>query len=529
MNANPPFFTPAPQGCGALRFYIKILILNIKLNGGSERIRTSDELPHTRFPSVRLQPLGHTSVARLLAHIRRFEKPLRHLVPQHSRAAAPKALPAQAKSAISEAMPAHLQPPPPALSPRLTFWISAALVVFLYICFVGVVPFASRDTISVEDISSSGDLVKQIVLLTITTCMLYTLGFKGIRQVIDKDSLFIILFFVICFVSSLWASEAFTSLRRSIYAACVIFCVFSFVSKLGFNKVLEISSWTLLIMIAISVCSIPILDNAVHQAGDRGNVDLIGNWRGLFFHKNITGSLAAIAIINFITMYKIKREFFWLICLLPASVLLVGSMAKTSIGLIVPAIVFSQVFVIFNYKINNSKGLVSTLLIFIIMSVLTLSLIYFSSKLNDPEAFTGRVKIWETVWEISMLKPLLGYGYGSVFEIVDYNSVLFNMGFEWLLLLSHSHNGYLHILIQLGFVGLIITTMAFIIIPLINLGSLSIRKFKDEAFIFYSAAIILFFVTHNILEATIAYQAFPTWIFQLIVVASLADAVKAHD
>ena len=47
------------------------------LNGGSERIRTSDELPHTRFPSVRLQPLGHTSVAWLLAHIRRLEKPLK--------------------------------------------------------------------------------------------------------------------------------------------------------------------------------------------------------------------------------------------------------------------------------------------------------------------------------------------------------------------------------------------------------------------------------------------------------------------
>ena len=35
-------------------------LLNVT-SGGEGGIRTLDELPHTRFPSVRLRPLGHLS------------------------------------------------------------------------------------------------------------------------------------------------------------------------------------------------------------------------------------------------------------------------------------------------------------------------------------------------------------------------------------------------------------------------------------------------------------------------------------
>jgi hypothetical protein len=42
--------------------YRNQLILDIfKLNGGETGIRTLDTLRYTRFPSVRLQPLGHLS------------------------------------------------------------------------------------------------------------------------------------------------------------------------------------------------------------------------------------------------------------------------------------------------------------------------------------------------------------------------------------------------------------------------------------------------------------------------------------
>ena len=34
------------------------------VNGGDDRIRTCEELPPTRFPGVRLKPLGHISVVR---------------------------------------------------------------------------------------------------------------------------------------------------------------------------------------------------------------------------------------------------------------------------------------------------------------------------------------------------------------------------------------------------------------------------------------------------------------------------------
>ena len=36
--------------------------MDVFLFGGENRIRTCGTLPHTRFPSVLLQPLGHLSV-----------------------------------------------------------------------------------------------------------------------------------------------------------------------------------------------------------------------------------------------------------------------------------------------------------------------------------------------------------------------------------------------------------------------------------------------------------------------------------
>ena len=53
-------FAILPRKCN-FRCYILSYLIDNKVNGGETGIRTLDTLRYTRFPSVRLQPLGHLS------------------------------------------------------------------------------------------------------------------------------------------------------------------------------------------------------------------------------------------------------------------------------------------------------------------------------------------------------------------------------------------------------------------------------------------------------------------------------------
>ena len=78
---RPPYFLRPPTGCWlssygigrqkhktpafagvSVDFWMSLEVLKLA-NGGETGIRTLDTLRYTRFPSVRLQPLGHLSAS----------------------------------------------------------------------------------------------------------------------------------------------------------------------------------------------------------------------------------------------------------------------------------------------------------------------------------------------------------------------------------------------------------------------------------------------------------------------------------
>ena len=185
-------------------------------------------------------------------------------------------------------MLAHLPPQPPALSPRLTFWVSTAFVVFLYLCFVGVIPFADRVIYDLDE-TGGGDIFKQLFFVTLG------LVFAGVLlkqpQVSLKPLITPMLLVTLgwALLSVGWSAVPDIALRRLILTLIVIFITYASVALLGPRKVLDILFFTLLGLLIISYLGLPVIANAVHNIGERGNDALAGNWRGIFIHKNEAG------------------------------------------------------------------------------------------------------------------------------------------------------------------------------------------------------------------------------------------------
>ena len=68
----------------------------------------------------------------------------------------------------------------------------------------------------------------------------------------------------------------------------------------------------------------------------------------------------------------------------------------------------------------------------------------FSSSLGRDDTLTGRTDTWAELVPVVMSRPLLGCGFGSFWTTARRD--FYEM--------SHGHNGYLDVLLELGFVGL---------------------------------------------------------------------------
>lgn len=73
-------------------------------------------------------------------------------------------------------------------------------------------------------------------------------------------------------------------------------------------------------------------------------------------------------------------------------------------------------------------------------------------RTDDVEALTGRVPLWNFVWQESAGHRLQGFGWGAFWVVERTLSARDELG--WFP--RHSHNAYLHVFVNLGFVGVAI-------------------------------------------------------------------------
>ncbi|MBL1202200.1 MAG: O-antigen ligase family protein [Nostoc sp. GBBB01] len=208
------------------------------------------------------------------------------------------------------------------------------------------------------------------------------------------------------------------------------------------------------------------------------------SWKGLSAHKQYLGRIMLQGAILFLLLANTNKKFRWIMwlgCSLTV-VLIVLSKSKTAwVGLaisllLLPTFTIAKLF-------HKSRAIIYLI---VVLSLGSLAILAFDNQesinsawetiivdvLNKSPDLNGRVPVWNLAIESGLKRPWLGYGYQAFWETSE-GAAIRNVTWARNTLSGnfHSHNGYIELFLQLGFIGLLLFSINFftLLVRLMNL------------------------------------------------------------
>ncbi len=211
---------------------------------------------------------------------------------------------------------------------------------------------------------------------------------------------------------------------------------------------------------------------AVHQATDVWEYHLAGDWRGVFDHKNTASAVMVMLIFIGVYLTRSGAAVVGPLVTVLSVVFLFFAAGKSSTALCL--IIFAITALVSAARTFRVRAVLclAPLIVLNLMSVgavLSPALASVASLLPFDASFTGRNEVWRFAFASIAQKPFFGYGYfafwGSDYvKEIDTGEAIDN----WVLIASHSHNGYLDSALALGIPGLLLVISILVILPLRN-------------------------------------------------------------
>lgn len=405
-----------------------------------------------------------------------------------------------------------------------------AFVFFLLLIFVTTQPFATRDAVTLaggeNGFTGSGDAIRQVSYLASFLLLAFvTARAQGFRGLLCIPPLFAALLGW-CALSATWSGAPDVVFRRAALEIIVVMSATMGVTMLGMERSLALLRLVLGIVLVINLVSIPLVHNAVHLPGET-DPGLVGDWRGLYFHKNIAGSVSAItAILFFFQALRSKPLLNGAFCA-AAIGFTVMTVSKSSTGLLPVAIAAGCLYAwIWRRGIDRAIAGVAMLLIVLAGGIAVAThLQAIEHALSDPTELTGRTAIW--VGEIGFIRDhlLLGAGFGSFSDTGATSLLQAYVSDKWVQNISHGHNAYLEMLVTIGLVGFALALLVFVLAPARALWRFDPARAGAKAVL---VAIFVFMVLHNFLESDFLEGDDPAWVAFVMMLAMLHGFERAR-
>ena len=404
-------------------------------------------------------------------------------------------------------------------------WIDeAVLLAFLLLAFIGVTPFKSPDPLATElgavAQTGAGDSLRQIAYLAVFAAILYTAWRHRGRRIFASLPWVLLGLLAWCMASALWSPEPAITVRRAGLAVVLVLSAMLSVETVGAEKSLKLWSWVLLAVLVINIVSIRFVANAVHPPSEP-DPQLIGNWRGVYSHKNIAGAVGALTALVFLFFPRSRgrHKLADLAVVALAIFFTVMTHSKSSLGLLVVAMLAGGVYrIAWRRDIDRTIALVATALVLVAGVVLFLADENVVSRLfSDPQQFTGRTAIWQA--EIAYIRdhPLFGAGFGTFADSGTVSPLYKYIG-GWVAGVSHGHNGYLQLLVTVGGIGFVLAFVALVVLPAGDFwrrGALARKALLFSLFVFLAL--------HNLMETDFLEGDGAAWVAYLLLIAMLAN------
>ena len=201
---------------------------------------------------------------------------------------------------------------------------------------------------------------------------------------------------------------------------------------------------------------------------EKGEGTLKEAWRGLTTQKNGFGQLSSFGFIFWFHAWLAREVKVWKALLFGGCSLACVLFSRSSTSLF--ATVFASFFLLIllrsprslrrsmPYVVGIFAGVVVTYAVAVLRIVPGLSLILepVTSITGKDMTFSNRSVIWDIIKEHIQYSPYLGSGYGAYWIGPDPNSPSYEFLARMYFYPGESHNGYLEIVNDLGFVGLVV-------------------------------------------------------------------------
>jgi len=404
----------------------------------------------------------------------------------------------------------------------------AGFAALLLLVFVGLHPFEVRDSAALlhgADESGSGSVLRQASYLGVFALTGFAALHRGVR-VWSAVPVSLLLLLGWCVASALWAGEPYVTLRRAALECVIVGSVFLGVMTLGAERALRIFYWVLAGVLIVNWLSIPLVPQAVHLAGE-ADPSLIGDWRGLYFHKNIAGAVCAISALVFFFAFMETRRWWDGVLFVGAVAFAAMTHSKTSLALLPVALVVGAVYrFAWGRVLDRQIVLVAALLIgFVAVVALASEWNALAHLLTDPEELSGRAAIWQAELRAIADNPLLGSGFGSFADTGGASPLRHYIGSAWIANISHGHSGYLQLLVTIGGVGFVLALWALVGWPFRRFLAADADDLNLKGLLF---AVFVFVVFHNILESDYLESDAAAWVAFLLMLAMLKNIGRAR-
>lgn len=263
---------------------------------------------------------------------------------------------------------------------------------------------------------------------------------------------------------------------------------------------------TLLVLLVLSLIVV-ILDPSTGIDVDTRAVA----YRGIFTHKNTLGRMAAIEIVlvAVILMLPDVKRIPWVAALAVAGIVLFEARSQTS--LVAAGIALATVLALKCFRRTPNAHLASTVIIGLYIGVSGAMKVLgpdVAAILSRDVTLTGRLHLWTVSGYYAEQRPLLGWGFGSVWATDSAVGQMIRSKLSFPA--TSAHNGMLDIRLQIGWIGFLLLLAGFYLLLSTALG----RARSRTEYIAVVAIMVLVF-SMDLTESTLFFGAMwlIVWVF----------------
>lgn len=385
--------------------------------------------------------------------------------------------------------------------------LAVVVVLWLFLLSDAIIPLAMLG--EQPDFTDEQKLVLQNVFkpFVIIALALFVVFFRGMVTILIRNPIFVLLLLWM-WMSTAWSMDPDVTLRRSVLHSTFVLMACFAAYRYEFKEIIAILFFVTVLVVLSSVYFIVLDPSLGFNPDGRGA-------RGAFQHKNTLGNFLVVGIAVAATALRLRivPRLFGYGALIASLVLLV--MANSTTAMLIVAVMFG-VYVLVALKEQLPFQLLAVLVAFFLALLVfgTMLLIAnideFFLLLGRDATLTGRDEVWHYAGRMIQERVLLGYGYSAFWETEPIFSYV-NETLKWHI--THAHNGFLEMWLELGVIGMGLL-IAFLIIIVYRAA---FRPLPEHA----AALILPFFVAmivNDLVETHLFVYKHFGWIIMVIFV-----------